>query len=115
VELVGHRAREQRCPTFCLPCLPQNTLEIMVGAFSERTSSSVSAPVAVVVVVVSGELAYPEISPVASARAANAISLFCIAVNSQRKGKLDASTFFQRGLEPLPGKLKGDNGVTFRF
>jgi hypothetical protein len=44
-----------------------------------------------VVVVVSAELAHPEIKTAVSASAAKAISLFFIAVNSQAEGKLDAS------------------------
>jgi hypothetical protein len=47
----------------------------------------------VVVVVVSAELAHPEIKTAVSASAAKAINLFFIAVNSQGEGKVDASFF----------------------
>lgn len=46
-----------------------------------------------VVVVVSAELAHPEIKTAVSASAAKAINLFFIAVNSQGEGKVDASFF----------------------
>jgi hypothetical protein len=60
----------------------------------------------VVVVVVSGEEAQPETRTVARARAAKAISLFFIAINSHGEEKLDASKF---RIIQLPGFHSGVN------
>jgi hypothetical protein len=91
LERTGHRAREQRCPAFCSPCLPQNNFEISVMCQRAYIELFVRSVVVVVVVVVSAELAHPEIKTAVSASAVKAISLVIIAVTSELARNADGS------------------------
>jgi hypothetical protein len=102
LEGTGHRAREQRCPAFCSPCLPQNNFEICVRC--QRAHIELCVPSVVVVAVVSGELAQPEIKTAVGASAA-ATSLFLIALISElARKRMDWSSstdFFHRPTQVL--------------
>jgi hypothetical protein len=76
-----------------LSSLPSPEQTFKIGAARQRTYIElfVRSVVVVVVVVGSGEEAQPETRTVVRARAAIAMSLFFIAVNSHAEEKLDAS------------------------